>query len=307
METSDNLKFIVKPTLRQPDMVCGINGWVDGGDVSTGGVKYLIKQFNAQEFAEMPASRYHIYQMPGVEGARPIIKMEEGLITETNFPRNQFFYARNPSSDHDLILFLGTEPSLNWDEYTDTVVGLARDFGVRRLYTLGGVLDKTPHTRQPRVSCSCTSAAVRTELQDYNVRFSNYGGPATINTMLIHACNKLGVEGVNFSVRVTYYPEFNVAIEYYPKSIKSILMRMKRLMDLSLSFDELDVTIKELDGKFDFMRQQNPQFNTYVEELEKNYTDVPYQEPLDISAEEAVRFAEEFLRDNKGKGMGDRP
>ena len=35
-------------------MVCGISGWVDGGEVATGSVRYLIGKLEARTFAEMP-------------------------------------------------------------------------------------------------------------------------------------------------------------------------------------------------------------------------------------------------------------
>ena len=75
-------------------------------------------------------------------------------------------------------------------------------------------------------------------------------------------------------------------------------------MQLGVNFDEIDATIHELDGKLDFVRQQNPQFNTYIEELEKNYEELAYDEPLNISANEAIRLAEEFLKNNKDKPSG---
>jgi len=105
-------------------------------------------------------------------------------------------------------------------------------------------------------------------------------------------------------VRVPYYPEFNVAIEYGFKSIKAVLARLNGLMQLHLDFTELDNGAAELDGKLDFVRQQNAQFNTYIEELEKHYVEMPYEDQLDISPNEAVRFAEEFLKGNKDKPKG---
>ncbi len=280
-------------------MVCGLSGWVDGGEVATGGVKYLIKQFGARKFAEMPAPRYHVYQVPGQISLRPIVKMEDGLIAEHHFPRNQFFYARNIASDHDLIFFLGTEPNINWDEYSGTIVDLAKGFQASRIYLLGGVLDETPHTREPKVSCACTSVALRDEMRKYNVTYSNYEGPGSFATTMLYVCKKRGMDAVSFSSRATYYPEYNIVIPHNPKSIKAVLARLNHLMSLSLNFAELDAESREFEGKLEFMRNQSPRFNSYVEELEKNYIDMPFEEPLEISPDEAIKFAEDFLKKNK--------
>ena len=299
MRNQDNLKFDSKPALRKPYIICGLNGSFNGGDVSVDGVDYFISQFNGVKFAEMPASRYHIYQIPGVESLRPAFKMQDGLIVESQLPVNQFYYATNPGSEHDLILFLGDEPSLKWEEYAETVVDLAIEFKASRLYSMCGILDMSPYTREPLISCTCTDAKVKQEMGNYHVTFSNREGMASFGQMLIYACKKKGLEGVNFTVRVPCYPEFNVFLGDSPKSLKAILVRLKDLMHFDMNFDKLDSMIKEMEGKLNFVRQQNPNFNTFIEELEKKYIEMPYQESLDISPSDAVRLAEEFLKHNK--------
>jgi len=301
MNEKDNLRLDSRPNLRNPYIICGLNGWGNSGDVAIGGIDYLIRQFKARKFAEMPASRYHLYQIPGVESIRPVFKMQEGLITEVNLPGNQFYYALNPASDHDLILFKGTEPNLSWEEYAENVVSLACDFGASGLYAFGGLLERIPYNREPRISCTCTSAKVKDDIDAYNVTFSNREGPATFNQMLVHTCQKKGLEAVGFTVRVPCYPECNVAIEYSPRSIKAVFIRLNHIMHLNMDFEELNGAIKELEGKLDFVRQQNQQFKSYIEELEKDYVEMAYQEPLDISPNEAIRFAEEFLKNNNDR------
>ncbi len=291
-----------RPELRNPYLVCGVNGWVNGGEVSVGGVNYLIREFKAKRFAEMPTARFHVYQVPGVESLRPVFRTQDGLIVESQLPRDEFYYATNPAGEHDLILFLGAEPNLGWEEYADAVIGVGRDFGAARLYAFGGVLDRSPYTREPRISCVCTDQTVKNEIKSYNMSFNSREGPATFNQMLVYAAKKHGLEAATFTVRVPYYPEFNVAVDYSPKSIKAVLVRLNQLMHLNLRFEELNKGIRELEGKLDFVRRQNPQFNTFMEEMEKEYVEMPYQEPLDMSANEAIQLAEEFLKGNKDQG-----
>jgi len=299
MSDEQILKIIARPSLRNPSIVCGVDGWINSGSVSTGVLNILKQQYKAQKFAEMTASRYHIYQLPGLQSLAPVFRMEDGLIADTNLPKNEFFYAKNPVSDHDLILFLGTEPNLYWEEYAETVVGLARDFGASRLYSCGGLLAKIPYTREPIMSCTCTSPALKEEMDQYNVTYSNREGPATFNQMLIYACRKKGLEGATFTVRVPYYPEYSVAIGYSPRSIKAALVRLNHMLHLDMDFDELNIAINDQQSKLDSARTQNAEFNTYIEDMEKEYSEMPYQETLDISPSEAVKFAEEFLKENK--------
>lgn len=304
MNEEQHLIFESKPSLRNPCIVCGLDGWLNTGGVSVGGASYFIRQLKAVKFAELPASRYHVYQIPGVPNPRPVFEMRDGLIVDLQLPRNQFYFARNLVSDRDLIVLLGMEPNLYWEEYADEVVSLAADFGASRLYAFGGILDEIPYTREPRMTCTCTSLKVKEEMQQYNVMFSNRRGPATFNQMLLYACNKKGLEGVSLTVRVPYYPQFNVAIGQSPRSIKAVLVRLNHILHLDMDFNDLDNSIKEVQGKLDFIRQQNPQFNTYIEDLEKDYVEMPYKELLDMSPSEAIKFAEEFLKENKDQHEG---
>ena len=303
MDEKSWLVYDSRPKLRRPYIICGVDGSLNAGNVSVGGIQYLIRHFNATKFAEITTSRYHLYNMPGDQGLRPIFKMDDGLIVETYFPKDEFYYATSPGSGHDLVFFLGTEPNLYWEEYADTLVSLAGDLGASRLYAFGAILDRSPYTREPRITCTCTSARVKEEMAKYKISFSSREGAATLNQVLLYACQKKGLDGVALTARAPFYPEFNLAIEYSPRSIKEVLSRLNDLIHLGLNFGELDDGIRENQSKLDSFRQQNAQFNTYIEELEKAYAETPY-ETLDISANEAVRLAEEFLRKNKDQRPG---
>ncbi len=305
MDRQSGVRFTEKPTLRHPYMVCGISGWVDGGEAATGSIRYLVGKLGAKEFAEIPVSRFHIFQVPGQVSLRPNIRLEDGILKEHHFPQNEFFYWVNPNADNDLILFLGTEPNLNWEEYANTIVSIADEFKVMRIYLLGGVLDKTPHTKEPNVSCSCSSPELRDEMQKYGVNFGSYEGPGSFDTTLLYICQNRGIQTVNFMTRATYYPEFNIVISRNPKSIRAVIRRLNSLLQLNLDISDLDTQANEFEGKLGFIVSQNPQFRAYVEELEKEYIEVKYEEPLEMSAEEAVHIAEELLKKKRDNQEGD--
>jgi proteasome assembly chaperone (PAC2) family protein len=299
MDRQDNVIISERPKLRHPYMVCGISGWVDGGESATGSVQYLIRKLQAKRFAEIPIDRFHIFQVPGQLSLRPQIRIEDGLLKEHYFPQNQFFYWVNPHADNDVILFQGTEPNLNWEEFAGAILSVAEDFAVCRIYLLGGVLDKTPHTKEPGVSCACTSEQLKDEMGRYGMQFSNYAGPGRFGTTLLYICQKRGLQMVSVTARATYYPEFNILLPRNPKAIRAVVRRLSGLLHLELDVSDLDREAKEFEAKLGFMVSQNPQFLAYIEELEKDFIEVRYEEPLDISASEAVQIAEEFLKERK--------
>jgi len=294
-----NVIITGKPKLRHPYLVCGIGGWVDGGEAATGSTRYLVRKLGAKRFAEIPIARFHIFQVPGQLSLRPQIKIEDGLLKEHRFPQNQFFYWVNPNADNDLILFLGTEPNLNWEEYAEAILSVVEEFAVARIYLLGGVLDKTPHTKEPAVSCACSSEQLKKEMQKYGMQFSNYEGPGRFGTTLLYICQQKQVPMVSITARATYYPEFNIVIPRNPKSIRAVIRRLNSPLRLNLDISDLDREAEEFEANLSFMASHNPEFQTYIEELEKDYIEVKYEEPLDISANEAVQLAEEFLKEKR--------
>jgi len=288
-----------KPHLKKPHMVLGISGWVDGGLAATGSVEYLMNKLGARKFAEIPISQFHIYQVPGQLVLRPFISIEEGILTHHRFSENVFYYWINPDADHDLILFWGTEPNLNWEEYADSILGVAEEYSVDRIYLLGGVLDRTPHTREPLVSCACSSRELKEEMGKHNVQYTNYEGPGRFGTTLLYMCQQEGKPMVALTARVTYYPEFNIVIPRNPKSIRALIKRLKPLLHLSSDISDLDDECAEFEEKLNYMMSKNAELQAYVKQLEKDIAEVQLEESLDMSGDEAVRLAEEFLKEKK--------
>ncbi len=289
-----------KPVLRHPVMVCGISGWVDGGEAATGSLQYLISKLRARRFAEIPIDGFHIFQVPGQILLRPQIIIEDGLIQRNYAPQNQLFYYLNKNSEHDLILFLGTEPNMHWDSYVRVLLDLAREYKVSRIYLLGGVLNTIPHSKEPNVSCVCSTARLKKEMQQYGVYFNSYEGPGSFSTTLMCSCQEKGLEAISFMASATYYPDFNIIIARNPKSIRAIVTRLISLLQLNLDISDLNDEVQDFESKLNLIAVQSPEFKSHLEELEREYVEISFKGSLGISPDEGVKIAEELLR-NKQK------
>ena len=301
MRANSYVKYSSRPTLRRPAMVIALDGWVDGGEAATGSLRYLRRKLRPRKLAEIPLDDFHVYQVPGQLSLRPYSRVEDGLLKEYRPQRNVFYYWVNPHGDEDLILFQGSEPNIRWDDYASAILELAREFGVSRIYMLGGVLDKTPHTREPGVSCVCTSIELRDELARYGIDFTDYEGPGGIRTTLVYMCQKTGQEMAILHARATYYPEFNIVISHNPKAIRAIVRRLNKILDLGLRMDDMDRQAREFEARIGYMGVQNREFQLYVEALEKEYSEPYFNDSSDLSADDAIRAAEDFLRFNTDK------
>jgi len=275
MDQQGNVIFLEKPKLRRPYMVFGINGRVDGGEAATGSVSYLIRRLKASTFAEMPIAKFHVFHVPGQISLGPRITIEDGILKEHRFP------------------------NLNWEEYAGAILDVAQEFGVARMYRLGGMLDNSPYMREPHIYCICSSPELKDDMDKYEVQYMSYEGPATFGTTLLYVCQNRGMQMASMTAGATYYPEFNIVISYNPKAIRALVRRLNHLLGLNLDLSDLDKEVDHLQGKLASLARQNASFAAYIKQLEKDFVEVKYEEPLDISADEAVEIAEELLKQEK--------
>jgi proteasome assembly chaperone (PAC2) family protein len=167
-----------RPELRSPYLVAGFAGWPNAGEVSTGTISYLKEKLRAKKFGEIKPHAF--YDFPSL---RPQTVIENGLIKELKFPANEFFYWKSEKSVHDLIILLAVEPHLKWNEYVDSILHLAEQFKVERIYTVGGTYDRVPHTARPMVTAAVSDLELKEELKKYNIEPVEYQGPCSIHTM----------------------------------------------------------------------------------------------------------------------------
>lgn len=262
----ENLIIHKKPTLENTRMVLGFSGWMNGGSVSTGVIEYLKNNLKAKKFAEIDPKNFHIFNLPGtmeqVAQFRPYCKIQNGFLTDFQYPQNEFFYDEK----NNLIFFSGKEPNLRWDEYADCIFELGEKFDVKRMYFIGSVAGPIPHTREPRISCYVSSEQQKAQLKDYDVRFTNYEGPASITTLLTKLSKEKGIEMINFVAEIPIYVQTR-----NPKGIKAITKRLIKLLDIDTELGELFKRSDEFEKNMNELVAKQPKLAEQVKKLEENY------------------------------------
>ena len=262
----DELTIHAHPELGDPRMVLGFSGWMDGGDVSTGTVEWLVRLLGASKLAEIDLGSFYITSFPGTMEIsalfRPHTTIENGLITELEFPNN-VFHCHQPS---DLILFAGKEPNLRWDAFADCIFSLGETFGVRRVYFIGSVAGVVPHTREPRLHCSVSDESLKGEFEGYGVRFSNYEGPASIVTYMTRQAPARGVEMVALVAEIPAYVQGT-----NPICIASVARRLAVILGVQLDFEELGEVREAFETKLSELVAEREQLAELVRKLEGDY------------------------------------
>lgn len=262
----ENLIMYEKPGLKNSSMVLGFSGWMNGGNVSTDTVGYLKNKLKAKKIAEINPKDFYIFNLPGTmqQAAyfRPYTKIQDGLLTDFQYPQNEFFY----DGKNNLILFSGNEPNLKWDDYASCIFELVKEFDVKRMYFVGSVAGPIPHTREIRISCSFPSEKQKVELENYDVKFTNYEGPASITTLLTKFSKEKGVEMINFVAEIPIYVQTK-----NPKGIKAIVKRLIKLLNIDIDLDELSAMSNEFEKNINELVAKQPKLAEQIKKLEENY------------------------------------
>jgi len=269
----ESLRIYSKPKLKNSRMVIGFSGWMDGGDVSTGTIEYLSFKLQAKKFAEIDAQKFYLFNFPGVmlETAqfRPYTKIQDGLITDFQYPQNEFFY----NEKNNLILFSGKEPNINWDEYANCIFKIAQEFGVKKIYFVGSVAGPTPHTRGIRISCSVSAEKQKAEYKESGIRFSNYQGPASLTTLLTRLSQEKGIEMTNFVAEIPAYVQAR-----NPKGIKAVTEKLIQLLKIDIDLTDLSAKSTHFEKKIDGLVHDQPLLAAQIKKLEENYDKEYFEE-----------------------------
>ena len=263
---SDKLSISEKPILNKPRLLLGLSGWMDGGEVSTGTVECLVEKLGARKFAEINPKGFYLYSFPGSMEItalfRPHTKINEGLIESLSSPTNKFFYSER----NNLILFIGREPNLNWEEYGECIFSLCAEFGVEMIYFIGSVAGLVPHTREPRLLCSVSHPELKETFQHYGVKFANYEGPASIITYLTSNSRMHNVKMVSLVATIPAYVQGN-----NPKCIEAVTRRLSGMLELDVDLGDLTAISDEFEKKLGDVVQEQPELESNIHKLEEDY------------------------------------
>lgn len=283
--TSDKLRIHSRPTLKNGRMLLAFAGWMDGGDVSTGTVERFVDEFDAAPVAEIESEGFYIYSFPGNMELnalfRPHIKIEEGIVQKVEIPKNRFFC----SEEQNLALFLGKEPNLNWQEFSRCVFEFAVEIGVTSIYFVGSFAGTVPHTREPRLHVSVSHPRLKTDLQKYGLRPTNYEGPGSFMTYLTSQASGRGLEMANIVAEIPHYLQGT-----NPLSIESVSRHLAAILGMEIDLAALRCTSNEWESRVSKYVQDDDDMVEEIRKLEKQYDDELLEATTDYGLSENDLF-----------------
>jgi proteasome assembly chaperone (PAC2) family protein len=276
------------PDLRDPVAVIAFAGWNDAASAATNAARFMVRRMAARRFGSIDAQPFFNFSE-----TRPTVRIDSRGERQLSWPANEFFYARNPNSEHDVVVAIGVEPSLRWRTFTEAYVDLFSKVGVRFTVALGALLADVPHTRPVRVTGSSMDEALGRRL---NLTASRYEGPTGIVGVLHDALRKKDTPGANLWANVPHY----ISTAQNPPATVALLQRLEEIIPIEFDLSELHSASERFVAEVNTAVSVNPEVIAYVQQLEAAMD--AGAEPLASqlpAGQDVVLDVEEFLRSQR--------
>lgn len=223
------LNYKERPKLKSPIFVEGLPGV---GNVGKLAAEHLVDQLKAVKFIEM----YSKYFPPQV------LVNDSGTIRLVS---NEMYYVKRPLVENDLIIMTGDYQGLTPEgQYalSDRTLQVAKEFGVGRIYTLGGYgLGKM--IEKPRVLGAATDPELVEELKGFGVTFSK-GEPGS---GIVGASGLLLGLGSQYGMRSACLMGETSGYFVDPKGAQAVLEVLSKILGITIDFRELEAKAQQID------------------------------------------------------------
>ncbi len=286
----DSLKWEGElPRLRSPVLVCAFRGWNDAAASASTALGAIASSLDAEPIAEIDPEEFFDFQ-----STRPTISLEEGITRHIEWPANNFFAARVPAADRDLVLLDGTEPNLRWRTFSETVATAADALDVDLVVTLGALIAEVSHTLPVPISGLASSDNLVDELE---LERSSYEGPTGITGVVHDICRQTGIDSASLWAAVPHY----VAAVPNPKAALALLRRLEGLTGIAVEASELEEETLDYEEQIGRAVAANPEIEELVSRIEAEQVDLLTAEGEELpSADTIAREFQRFLR-QRGK------
>jgi proteasome assembly chaperone (PAC2) family protein len=260
------LTVVNAPRMPGSALLLALTGWMDGGLVSTGTVKHLMQGRPLVRVGHMAPAGFYIDNFPGSMEVtalfRPHVKYDGGLVTEFDMPSNEFF--ADPAAG--MAFFVGKEPNLNWPGFADCIFDVAARVGTARMIFMGSFGGTVPHTREPRLFGSVSERRLLPLLKEHQLRPSEYEGPASFATYLLHRSPHHGIEMLSIAAEIPGYLQ-----GLNPLSIEVVTRRLARILNLPVDLAKLREASNAWELQVSEAVQKDEDLVQTVRKLEEQY------------------------------------
>lgn len=223
-----NDELLAREDLRGLNMLMAISGFADAGHVVTQLAGELLEVLDAE-----PVALFDIDQLLDYRSRRPRITFEQDHLTDYRQPRLAL-YRMLDSLGQPFLFLTGQEPDLQWERFTQAVLGLIERFDVNLVSWVHSIPMPVPHTRP----IGATVHGNRPDLiEGISAWRSTVEIPSAIGHLLEYRLAAAGRNVVGYAIHVPHYlsdaeyPPAAVAGLEYLGAAASLMLPSERLRE----------------------------------------------------------------------------
>jgi uncharacterized protein (TIGR00162 family) len=221
--------FYEKPELVEPILIEGLPGV---GNVGKLAAEHLLDQIDAVKFADIYSKHF----------PPQVMVNDEGVIKLVN---NELYYSRGDGGRPDLILLIGDYQGLTPEgqyELSDHVLDIAKQFGVKMIFTLGGYgIGKI--VEEPRVLGAATDEELVEQMKEKGVVFSR-GEPGS---GIVGASGLLLGLGKVYGLKAVCLMGETSGYFVDPKGAEVVLRVLAEILNVEIDFSDLEDKAEQID------------------------------------------------------------
>jgi hypothetical protein len=285
-------ELIEQPDLEDPLLVLALDGWIDARLAAAGAAEVLCDRLDT-----ITVARFDTDEVLDYRARRPIAHLDDGVMRGLTWPSLEL-RAATDEAGNELLMLVGAEPDRLWHQFTDDVVALALDFGVRMCVGLGAYPFAAPHTRAPRIACTASTAS----LADAGFLRASLDFPAGIQAAVEQSCDERGVPSLGLWAQIPHYVPATMP---FPAGSLALIEALARVGDLSLPVGDLPSMAAATRARLDELIAQNAEHAAMLHQLEVAWEqaepvmETPFAASDLPSGDELMAELEQFLRDQR--------
>ena len=241
------IKDISKINPKNPVLIEGLPGLGMVGRIAT---RYLVKQLKAEKFALLYSPHFPYYVIVNKKGNVRLL-------------RGEFHYWKN-SKGKDIIFFTGDSQAQTIEgqyEIAETILDFAKKNKVETIITVGGYRKEAG--KMPKVVATATDAETINRALKAGASCSPPGNPIVGTAGLLVGMAKFKNIPALCLLGETrgYLPD--------PKAAKSIIIILQKMLEITVSLDDLNHEIVKSDKILEKMRQIEARREKYAKKIRK--------------------------------------
>jgi|UniRef100_A0A7C3YQP7 predicted ATP-grasp superfamily ATP-dependent carboligase len=232
------IRVLKRIKLEKPTLIAA---WPGMGNVGLGAVDYLRRSLKMIKFAEIDLSELYTPEEVGVE---------EGIVYLPPPPQYTFFFH----PELNLIVFEGEVQFAGkpGKSLVGEILDFAKEMEVKEIYTGASFPIPMSHRDIPRIYGVATEKGMRDRLLRYGIKIMESGNISGLNGLLIGYAREREIPAACLLATI---PVYAVNLPN-PRSWKALNEVFERILLTRISFEELDLMIKEMDAQFQMMEDK---------------------------------------------------